>query len=298
MRLVSYNIQYSLGLDGRYDLPRSLATVRAADIICLQEVERNWRRSGMEDQPELIEKLMSDRYCVYGAQFDANASYRYADGRIVNRRRQFGQMTLSRWPIVASRTHVFPKLDTGPRLNLVTGALETVIAAPDGPVRVFNIHLSDAAASERLMQIRHLMDLLYKTASEGSIWNGSEADAAHWEADQPPPPMPPEAILLGDFNAEPASLEYAALQLGTVLSEAGAAAPSEDRHRYVDSWVAAGYDIAAGVTYRANADQGTSWDQRLDYCFLPEPLVPRLRDSWIDEAAMASDHQPLWVELA
>ncbi|HVJ41610.1 MAG TPA: endonuclease/exonuclease/phosphatase family protein [Dongiaceae bacterium] len=298
MRLVSYNIQYSLGADGEYDLARSLATVHRADIICLQEVERNWRRSGMTDQPDLIEKTLAERYCVYGAQFDADASYRYAaSGRVVNRRRQIGQMTISRWPIVAARCHTFPKIDTGARFNLVTGALETVIATPDGPLRLFNIHLSDAACSERLAQIRHLMNLLHNTATEGSIWNGSEANARHWQTDVPPPPMPTEAILLGDFNAEPRSMEYATLLLGTLLSEAGAAEPGSERLRFIDSWVAAGHDLEDGVTYRANAAQGADWDQRLDYCFLPETMARRLKNAWIDDAAIASDHQPIWVEL-
>lgn len=298
MRLVSYNIQYSLGADGRYDLARSLATVRDADIICLQEVERYWRRSGMVDQPSLIEEMMADRFCRYAGQFDADASYRDAAGRVINRRRQFGQMTLSRWPIVAARNHVFPKFDTGERLNLVTGALETVIDAPDGPLRIFNIHLSDAAASERLFQIQRLMDLLGQTRGEGSIWNGTEADAAHWETDVPPPPMPIDAILLGDFNAEPTSLEYAALLRGTLLPKALPATCGYDRCHFADAWVAAGHDVAEGVTYRANAAQGADWDQRIDYCFLPETMLGGLKSAWIDQQAIASDHQPFWVEFA
>ena len=64
-RVVTFNIQYSLGADGRYDLGRSLEAVRGADVICLQEVERNWRRTEMADQPSLIEALLPDRYCVY-----------------------------------------------------------------------------------------------------------------------------------------------------------------------------------------------------------------------------------------
>jgi len=36
MRVVSYNIQYSLGRDGVYDLTRPIDAVRDADVICLQ----------------------------------------------------------------------------------------------------------------------------------------------------------------------------------------------------------------------------------------------------------------------
>ena len=38
MRFVTYNIQYSKGRDGRFDLGRIADAVRAADVICLQEV--------------------------------------------------------------------------------------------------------------------------------------------------------------------------------------------------------------------------------------------------------------------
>jgi endonuclease/exonuclease/phosphatase family metal-dependent hydrolase len=308
MRIVTYNIQYSLGTDGRYDLNRTLAAVRAADIICLQEVERNWRRSAMMDQPDLIQGVMADRYSVFGPQFDVDASERCAEtGRVTNRRRQVGQMTISRWPILTARTHILPKLDTGARFNLLTGALETVIATPDGPLRLFNLHLSDAAENERLAQIRRLMDLLQVTPQEGTVWNGSEINAAHWQTDVPPPPMPAEAILLGDFNAEPESMEYAAVLRGTQLADMGEATPggaipgaatSGAAHlHFVDSWVAAGHDRDEGFTYRANPAQAAHWDQRLDYCFLPESLVTRLQRAWIDELAAASDHQPVWIEL-
>lgn len=297
MLIVTYNIQYSLGSDGRYDLARSLATVRDADIICLQEVERNWRRSGMADQPAQIAAMMPDRFSVYASQFDADASYRDAAGNVVNRRRQFGQMTLSRWPIVAARSHVFPKRDTGARMNLVTGALETVIDTPGEPLRLFNLHLSDAATDERMEQIRYLMDLLRRTPDEGGIWNGTEADAEHWETNGPPSPMPLNAILLGDFNAEPNSAEYAAMLRYGTQQGAAASGPEDEPCRFVDAWSAAGNDVYDGITYRTNPIQGADWDQRLDYCFVPCAMAHRLKRAWIDRGAIASDHQPVWVEL-
>jgi endonuclease/exonuclease/phosphatase family metal-dependent hydrolase len=295
MLLVSYNIQYSLGQDGRYDMERVLRAVRDSDIICLQEVERNWQRTGMADQPAMIQEMMPDRYCVYGSPFDVDASFRDELGRLVNRRRQFGQMTLSRWPILAARAHVFPKLDTGSRFNAVTGALETVVRAPGGPLRLFNLHLSDASEEERLMQIEHLMALLRRTSREGGIWNGAEGDPTHWQT-LDPPPMPAEAILMGDFNAEPGSAEYLAVTRGTASAGAGAESSGDD-YAFVDSWIAAGNHAERGVTYRRNPAQSAHWDQRIDYCFLPLGMVSRLVGTRIDHEAIGSDHQPVWVEL-
>jgi len=46
MKLVSYNIQYGFGADGVYDLARIANVVKGADIVALQEVERNWGEQG------------------------------------------------------------------------------------------------------------------------------------------------------------------------------------------------------------------------------------------------------------
>ncbi len=49
MRIVTYNIQFGLGKDGRFDLERVADEVDGADIIALQEVERYWQRCGNID---------------------------------------------------------------------------------------------------------------------------------------------------------------------------------------------------------------------------------------------------------
>ena len=142
MKLVTYNIQYGFGRDGRYDLARIAETVRGADVIALQEVERFWRRSGMTDQPAELAALLPDYHWVYGAPFDVDASEVRGDGTVLNRRRQFGNMLLSKRPIFSSRLHLFEKAATiGPH-NLPYGALEGVIDTSVGPVRFYSLHLS------------------------------------------------------------------------------------------------------------------------------------------------------------
>ena len=76
MKLVSYNIQYGFGSDGRYDLARAAKVVAGADIIALQEVERFWQRSNEDDQPAILGRLLPDHYWVYGPAFDMDASFR------------------------------------------------------------------------------------------------------------------------------------------------------------------------------------------------------------------------------
>ena len=112
MKIVTYNIQYGSGKDGRIDLGRIAQAVDGADVIALQEVDRNWRRSGMTDQVAELTALLNGYHWVYGPYFDVDASSREADGRLTNRRRQFGPMLLSKMPILSSRLFFLPKSAT------------------------------------------------------------------------------------------------------------------------------------------------------------------------------------------
>jgi endonuclease/exonuclease/phosphatase family metal-dependent hydrolase len=109
MRVISYNIQYGRGRDGVIDLVRSCNAIRGADIICLQEVDQHWQRSGDLDQAAEISGLLPSYYAVYGSSFDVDASAPAAHGAITNRRRRHGNMILSRWPLLSMRILNLPK---------------------------------------------------------------------------------------------------------------------------------------------------------------------------------------------
>ena len=58
VKLVSYNIRFGLGLDQKIDLERIANTVKDADIIALQEVERVWvdqEQIGSDHKPVWLE---------------------------------------------------------------------------------------------------------------------------------------------------------------------------------------------------------------------------------------------------
>jgi endonuclease/exonuclease/phosphatase family metal-dependent hydrolase len=289
MRLVGYNTQFSRGRDGRIDIDRMAEAVREADILALQEVERHWQRSGETDQPAEIAARFPKHHWVYGPYFDVDASKVAVDGTVTNRRRQFGVMTLSRWPILSSRLHILPKFKTGPVFNMVAGFLETVIDAPGGPLRHYNVHLCDVTPDERLAQIARLFEVLWSAPKEGGAWTGNDAD---WQTDDPPP-MPEDAILTGDFNLVPGSPEYNAL-VGPKDRDFGYGRVDVG-HRLVDAWVATGHGEDEGITF---PPQRSERGFRIDYIFATLGLTPRLKACWIDNDAPGSDHQPVWVEFA
>ena len=79
MKFVTYNIQYGLGRNGRYDLERTARVVEGADVIALQEVERFWKRSGTVDQVAELSERLPDYHWVYAPGLDMDASYRDED---------------------------------------------------------------------------------------------------------------------------------------------------------------------------------------------------------------------------
>src|ERR1700704_4029824 len=122
VKLASYNIQYGFGLDGRYDLERIVASIANADIIALQEVTRGSPRNGHVDMVAAIEALLPDHFPAYGPACALHQDPIVRDGRQVSRRFQFGNMVLSRWPILAARTLLLPRSRTLSKLNMQRGA--------------------------------------------------------------------------------------------------------------------------------------------------------------------------------
>jgi endonuclease/exonuclease/phosphatase family metal-dependent hydrolase len=302
VKFVTYNIQYALGKDKRFDIERIAEAVRGADVIGLQEVERNWPRpgiddrqtSGVPDQPAELARLLPQYYWVYEPAFDMDASEMGGDGAVVNRRRQHGVMLLSRTPILSVRRFNLPKMPFRDVFNMQMGALEGVIVTDAGPLRVYVLHLGYLVPDERHEQLDALFQILRRALMEGGVWTGPSTPLHDsWTAGRMPPPMPREAVLLGDFNLTPDTAEYA--RMTGPRRRRGERLSRDDT--FVDSWVAAGRGEDEGVSWIADPDRKDERDKRIDYCFVSPALAERVTAAWIDEEAQGSDHQPVWAEL-
>lgn len=289
MKLVSYNIQYGYGADGKYDLSRIADVVRGADIIALQEVERHWARTNHDDQPQILAELLEDYHWVYGPAFDMDASFHH-EGRLVNRRRQFGTMLLSRLPITWSRLHALPMRRMRRPLNTRNAALECMIVTQSGPVRVFSLHLAHVGVQERLEQIDYLLEQHHRTPLEGGPWSGEDDEASrNWTSDEPEPAAPMDAIWMGDFNSEPGSAEYRRIT-GETPYHPGAIY----EHGFVDAASAAG---SADFHTHEKTIAGELKLRRLDHCFVTGSLADRVRHVSADIGEPASDHFPIRIEI-
>lgn len=293
MKLVSYNIQYGFGQDERYDLARAAKVIASADIIALQEVERFWERTNGDDQPAILSSLLPDHYWVYGPAFDMDASGRDKDGQIINRRRQFGTMLLSRYPIAWSRLHLLPMRKMLRPLNTQNAALEGLIRTPMGPLRVLSLHLAHVGSEERLEQLEFLLARHRRVGLEGGPWSGQDDEPQrNWTNGEPEPDCPTAAIWMGDFNSEPESAEYLRMT-GSNPYHPGASYAGG----FVDSATASGQDPTLFTSHEGKDAKGLPRKRRLDYCFVASELAGSVKRMWVDEAEAASDHKPVWTEI-
>src|SRR5262245_59522398 len=135
MRLLSYNIHKGIGgNDRRYRLERVLHVIEHEnpDLILLQEVTRDLVRCRRHDQP----CLLAERFvALEHSMFQLTVSWKVGG---------YGNMLISRWPIV-DKHHVSLRVkNKKPR-----GAQIAVVDAPEGRLKIVNVHLG-LAESERV----------------------------------------------------------------------------------------------------------------------------------------------------
>lgn len=285
MNIVTYNIQYGFGKDRSFNLARIAKEVEGADVIALQEVERFWTRSENTDQVAFFTHALPDYYWVYGPGVDL-----HVDGSSPkeNKRRQFGNMILSRYPIEFTRNHLLPKLSSvGQSLSIQRTALEATILIEGTPIRFYSVHLTHLSMQTRKRQIKRIIKI-HRDAINQGFPVSFENSGLDLEVDVPHRPVANHAILLGDFNFAPDNPEYEMI-VGP-RSDYGGYVISEDG--FVDAWTFCGGDLMSGATgYTLNANV------RMDYCFVSTTLRNRIASCNVDYEAQGSDHQPVWVEL-
>lgn len=287
MRIVSYNIQYGIGLDGKYDVGRIADAVRGADVIALQEVTRNNPRNGDRDMVAEIGEALPEYFAAYGSNFEVNIGSRLENGRAISTSFQLGNMVLSKTPIHLSRNLLLPRSRSLETMNFQRGALEALIETPLGFIRFYSTHLDHRSPVERQGQIRFLRQRLLNYALEGGGLSGIP------EIGLPDLPYPEAFIVMGDFNMLPGSPEYVELA-GRPDHEFGMPLTAD---LAVD--VAQRLAVAGLVTWvDPERPEDQSRHKCIDYIFTSASLARSLKRLWTDRDAVGSDHLPLWAELS
>lgn len=281
MRILSWNIQWGRGADGRVDLARTIATLRAAgpvDVICLQEVASNFPGlpgGGREDGPAVLAGAFPGFEMVYGAALDV------PDGE--GGRARFGNMLLSRLPVGQVFRHLlpYPADPTVPGMPRV--CVEAVVGAPWGGLRVLTTHLEYYSAPQRAAQVAALCALQEEAAGHARVLPVGKESNPTFAAR----PRPASALVCGDFNCEPDSAEYRRM-----LQPLGGGTPS-----WHDAWKLLHPHNAHSPTVGLH---GAEWPDRAyccDFAFVTEDIAARVRSLHVLADTPASDHQPIVLEL-
>lgn len=283
MRLLSWNIQWGRGADGRVDLQRTVSAIRAAgefDVICLQEVACNFAGlagGAMEDELAFFSAAFPAYTPVFGAGLDV------PDGR--GARALFGNLMLSRLAVGQVFRHMLPApADPGVH-SMQRVCVEAVLSTALGPLRVLSTHLEYHSQRQRRAQVAALRDLQREAGAQAAAKppvpkDGSSPGFAHR-------PRPASAILCGDFNFEPEADEYALLQ--TPFAEPVPA--------WRDAWSVCHPQQPHAPSVGLH---GAEWPARAyccDYFFVSADLAPRVTMVEVLAATAASDHQPVVLEL-
>ena len=281
MNLITWNVQWCRGIDAKVDPARIARTVRSMadfDVLCLQEVAVNFPGlpgSHGEDQVAELSAALPGFSAHYGAATDVD------DGK--GGRSLFGNLILSRLPVVQVYRHLLPRPADPAVKSMQRIAIEAVVQAAWGPVRIVTTHLEYYSATQRMAQVEALQALHREACGHASVSPVQDDPGQPFHAR----PRPASAILTGDFNFNPQDPEYRRM---TQPANAGAS--------FVDAWTLA---HRAGPHSPTAGVHENSWAKQpycCDFVFLTADLASQVREVKVDLHTQASDHQPVLIVLS
>jgi endonuclease/exonuclease/phosphatase family metal-dependent hydrolase len=281
MKLVTWNTQWCCGLDGAVDPQRIVDGARALadfDVLCLQEIAQGYPRiqGAPGDQPAQIEALLPGFQCFFGAAVDE-----FQRGE----RQRFGNLIATRLPVARVQHHPLPwPADAGVRSMPRMVTVVTLIDPALGALRVLTTHLEYYSASQRLAQARAVRALHDEQCAMAAAPPEQSDDGTPFQGKV----HTPHAVLCGDFNAEASDAA-----IGALTHTATNAA-----HALRDAWPLVHGAQPHAPTFRVFDRTYGPDPMACDFVFVSAGLAPHVRRVEVELQTQASDHQPVFVELA
>jgi endonuclease/exonuclease/phosphatase family metal-dependent hydrolase len=284
MKLITWNVQWCRGIDGRVDPQRIVKHAKAIadfDVLCLQEIANHFpspRLLGSRGENQFAElaRLLPGYAPVPGVAVDVPAE----DGG----RRHFGNMILSRFPVGQVFRHPLPypveaQVNGMPRI-----ALEAVLSADIGPVRVITTHLEYYGTRKRTAQVEALRRIYGEGSEHARLGDIVDKTGGPFHTRL----RPQATIITGDFNLEPDDPLHARM-----------CAPFEDATPpLVDAWETAEPETPHPATFKIyEKETPEEPEQHCDFIFVSADLASKIRRVRVDQKTQAADHQPVLIEL-
>lgn len=284
MKIITWNVQWCRGVDGRVDPARIVAHAKALadfDVLCLQEIANNFadpRLAGSrgENQFDELARRLPGFAPVPGVIVDVPGD--------AGQRRHFGNLILSRLPVGQVFRHLLPyPVDPGQR-GMPRTALEAVVRAPFGAVRIITTHLEYYGSIKRTAQVEALRAIYAEGSAHARLGRVVEKGGGPFRDY----PRPASTIITGDFNLEPDDRLHARM-----------VEPFDDGTPPLsDAWQAAHPGVAHPATFKIyEKERPDEPEQHCDFIFVSADIVPRLKSIRVDQKTQASDHQPVLAEF-
>ena len=281
MKLITWNIQWGRGIDGRIDLERIVRHAREMadfDVICMQEVADNFPGlEGNDDRDQFGElaKLLPGYTPVAGYGVDLPAE----DGK----RRRFGNVLFSRYSVASARRHALPWPADSGKKTMPRVVVEATLQTPMGALRVSTTHLEYYSDVQRRAQALHLRNLHDEACQRAALPGASTADGGPFDTT----PQTPSAILVGDFNFPPENPAYGEIQ--HALPGGGPA--------YRDAWPLVRGHAPHSPTFCVHERGYSKTPYCCDFLFVSADIARRARGVQVDSDTLYSDHQPVLLDF-
>lgn len=249
------------------DLGRITRVVRSmgeADVVCFQEIARG--DPAFANGADQVTQL-ADRFPGYHPVFGP---------ALIRGERQYGNLILSRLPVLQVFNHLLPHPAEGGIKHMPRQAIEAVVAAPFGPMRVMTTHLEYYSAAHRAAQVARLREIQTEVAANEA------APAKDAPSPYDPVPRPASLVLCGDFNIGPQDAEYGALFAPPLADAWKHARPGEP------------HPPTTGLFDRRQWPMG---GHCRDYFAVTPDVAARIAAIECETASDASDHQAMRLAL-
>jgi len=146
LRVVSYNIKHGQGMDGKIDLERVAAVIarKKPDLVALQEVDKNCRRSGNQDIAAELGKLLGMAH-RFGKSIDHDGG-------------EYGVAVLSKLPITGMTHYILPGGDE----RRTALEVQVTVKGVEEPVSFVSVHNDWSTEEVRVGQVAALLEGLKK----------------------------------------------------------------------------------------------------------------------------------------
>jgi len=281
MKLLSWNIQWGRGMDGKVDLQRILKTIGQLgqfDVICLQEVAINFPGlpgSIGENQFDILSDGLPGYTAIYGAATDLPGSN--------GKRSQFGNVIFSRLPVGQIWRHLLPWSAEPETSSMQRALIEVIVTTAFGPIRIQTTHLEYYSQYQRKAQI----DAIRRLHAEACAMSNHSPQSIKQNRPLDGCLRPAEAILCGDLNFAATASERS--QMLTPFENGTPALHDTRTLMYPNK--------PHAPTVGIHAVDFVDQPECFDYIFITEGLKNRLKTYHTDPKTQASDHQPVWIEL-